>query len=136
MNDIEIAIDRIKNDETILIDLLNEEGANIKLKQSGESIGSGRCIFHGGTNNKLHILKRTDGYHFKCQSKCKIYGDVFDLLENRKGLELIDSIKYINDRYKHCSSRAGNSAEYGKYCAHLRGYGRFPAYYQAHGLYH
>ena len=31
MNDIEIAIDRIKNDETILIDLLNEEGANIKL---------------------------------------------------------------------------------------------------------
>ena len=100
MNDIEIAIDRIKNDETILIDLLNEEGANIKLKQSGESIGSGRCIFHGGTNNKLHILKRPDGYHFKCQSKCKIYGDVFDLLENRKGLELIDSIKYINDRYK------------------------------------
>ena len=31
MNDIEIAIDRIKNDESILIDLLNEEGANIKV---------------------------------------------------------------------------------------------------------
>lgn len=42
MNDIDIAIERIKNDETILVDLLNDEGANIILKKSGESIGSDR----------------------------------------------------------------------------------------------
>ncbi|MBQ6630799.1 MAG: hypothetical protein IJH55_01545, partial [Romboutsia sp.] len=99
MNDIEIAKERIKNDEAILVDLLNDEGANIILKKSGESIGSGRCIFHGGNKNKLHILKRDTGYYFKCQSKCKIYGDVFDLLEERKGFGIIDSIKYINDKY-------------------------------------
>lgn len=99
MNDIDIAIERIKNDETILVDLLNDEGANIILKKSGESIGSGRCIFHGGSKNKLYILNRKDGCHFKCQSKCKIYGDVFDLLYERKGLDIIDSIKYINDKY-------------------------------------
>lgn len=99
MNDIDIAIEKIKNNENILIDLLNDEGSNIILKKSGESIGSGRCIFHGGTKNKLHVLNREDGYHFKCQSKCKIYGDVFDLLYERKGLDIIDSIKYINDKY-------------------------------------
>lgn len=99
MNDIEIAKERIKNDESILIDLLNDEGANITLKRSGDSIGAGKCIFHGGTKNKLHILKRSNGYYFKCQSKCKIYGDVFDLLEERKGLGIIDSIKYINNKY-------------------------------------
>ena len=57
MNDIDIAIERIKNDETILVDLLNDEGANVILKKSGESIGSGRCIFHGGSKNKLYIGK-------------------------------------------------------------------------------
>ena len=90
--------DNIKNDIkrnlNILIELLNDAGANIQIKEAGKRKAIGRCIFHGGDGLNLHILEENDGYHFKCHTQCNIYGDIFDLLEQTYG------ISFKNDKYE------------------------------------
>ena len=102
MNFDNIKID-IKQNLNILIELLNDAGANIQVKEAGKRKAIGRCIFHGGQGLNLHILEENDGYHFKCHTKCNIYGDIFDLLEYTEGLSFkndkYETLKYLNDRF-------------------------------------
>ena len=99
--------DNIKNDIkqnlNILIELLNDAGANVQIKEAGKRKAIGRCIFHGGDGLNLHILQEDDGYHFKCHTKCNIYGDIFDLLEHTEGISFkndkYETLKFLNDRF-------------------------------------
>ena len=89
----------IKSSDRFIIDILNEEGAELKEKRIGNEIASGKCIIHGGDGNNLHVIEKNGEYYVKCQSRCKFYGDVFEVLKELKGLEFIDAIKYIINRF-------------------------------------
>ena len=89
----------IKTSERFIIDVLNSMGANLKNKRRGSTIASGRCVLHGGDGENLHVIEKDSEYYIKCQSKCKFYGDVFEVLKEAKGLDFIESIKYIIDEF-------------------------------------
>lgn len=85
----EAFINKIKQDESILISELNYYGSKAKRRH--------RSCIHCSSSDALSINEKTNRY--KCFS-CGTEGNVIDLVINKENIDFIDAIKMIASRHK------------------------------------
>ena len=76
-------------------DIVEVIGEHVKLKRTGADF-RGPCPFHQGKNPNFSVSPRKGIYH--CY-KCGVSGDVISFLRERQGLDFVDAVKELGDRF-------------------------------------
>ncbi|MHB1223136.1 MAG: DNA primase [Gemmatimonadaceae bacterium] len=76
-------------------DIVEVIGEHVRLKRVGADF-RGPCPFHQGSNPNFSVSQRKGIYH--CY-KCGVSGDVFTFLREHLGLDFVDSVRQLGDRF-------------------------------------
>ncbi len=76
-------------------DIVEVIGEHVRLKRVGTDF-RGPCPFHHGTNPNFSVSARKGIYH--CY-KCGVSGDVFSFMREHLGLDFVESVKQLGDRF-------------------------------------
>lgn len=76
-------------------DIVEVIGEHVRLKRVGTDF-RGPCPFHHGTNPNFSVSPRKGIYH--CY-KCGVSGDVFTFLREQVGLDFVDAVRQLGDRF-------------------------------------
>ncbi len=76
-------------------DIVEVIGEHVRLRRVGTDF-RGPCPFHHGTNPNFSVSSRKGIYH--CY-KCGVGGDVFTFMRAQLGLDFVESVKQLGERY-------------------------------------